>query len=408
MALTITLPGLGGATEPVEHVLAGPGDFSRPTAPITSRKAYAAAHVIPVMSADNSLGAPPSVDWEATLAQRHELWSYGLGVADAMDTAQRGMGVDWPTTRELIRRSATEAARVVSEDRYPALSGLDVPDLLACGAGTDQLDPAEVEPGTPGLQAVRTAYLEQIAVVEETGAKVIIMASRALARAAVSAEDYLAVYSELLDRAEHPVILHWLGPMFDPALTGYWGSEDIDEATETFLALLRSHTGKIDGVKVSLLDAAHERRLRAALPEMRLYTGDDFHYPELMHADEDGSYSDALLGVFAAIYPAASMALQAYDAGQPARGREMLDSTQALGRHLFSEPTYHYKTGVAFLAWLNGHQSGFQLVGGLHAGRSVAHLIELFRLADAAGLLLDPELAVRRMRSFLTVSGVSS
>jgi hypothetical protein len=233
------------------------------------------------------------------------------------------------------------------------------------------------------------------------------MASRALAKAALGPEDYLRVYSALLEEARQPVILHWLGTMFDPALKGYWGSEDIPTATNTFVELIRANAGKIDGVKVSLLDADHEKALRAALPAgVRLYTGDDFNYPELIAGDSE-RHSDALLGIFAAIYPAASAALQAFDAGHPAEARSVLDSTRELGLHIFSAPTFYYKTGIAFLAWLNGRQPGFQMVGGLHSGRSVPHLARTFELADRAGLLLDPELAAHRMASFLDVNGVA-
>ncbi|EYT54438.1 MULTISPECIES: dihydrodipicolinate synthase family protein [Kocuria] len=396
-----------GSGSRTEHVLSGPGSWTRPQAPLTARKAYAAAHVVPLVLADNTPGAPAQLDWDATLGFRHDVWSYGLGVADAMDTAQRGMGLDWPATQQLIRRSTAEASAALATGS-PALAGRTVRDLIACGAGTDQLDPAGVTPGENGLRAVLEAYREQVEVVEGAGAKVILMASRALVRAARDADDYLRVYSQLLGEARHPVVLHWLGTMFDPALAGYWGSDAVDTATETFLELIRSHPGQVDGVKVSLLDAAHETRLRAALPEgVRLYTGDDFNYPELI--DGDGTrHSDALLGIFAGIYPAASTALQAYDAGEPGRARAILDATEELGRHVFSAPTFYYKCGIAFLSWLNGSQPGFQMVGGLHSGRSVPHLVEVFRLADRAGLLLDPELAARRMSTFLDAAGLGA
>ncbi|ANW67679.1 dihydrodipicolinate synthase family protein [Mycobacterium sp. djl-10] len=374
------------------HTVGAPRPWTRPDAPITSRIAYAAAHVIPRPLADNTPGVPADLDWDTTMAYRHELWSYGLGVAEAMDTAQRGMGLDWAATRELIRRSGREAAGTGGR--------------LACGAGTDQLNPADVPTGARGLSVITDAYREQIAVVRDAGARVIIMASRALAAVATSPADYLRVYGDLLTDVDQPVILHWLGDMFDPALRGYWGDADIDAATTTFRQLIGEHADKVDGVKVSLLDAAHEIALRRALPAgVRLYTGDDFNYPELILGDEQG-YSDALLGIFAAIYPAASTALQHLDAGDPATARDILDSTQALGRHIFTAPTSFYKTGVAFLAWLNGHQPGFSMVGGLSSGRSVQHLVQAFVLADRAGLLTDPELAVARMRAFLTVNGV--
>ncbi|MDP5228179.1 MULTISPECIES: dihydrodipicolinate synthase family protein [Arthrobacter] len=399
----LLLPAVDGGL--YERALRPATAWARPSTPLTSRHAYAAAHVIPSTTAENTSGAPARLDWDATLAYRHELWSYGLGVADAMDTAQRGMGLDWAATQELIRRSAQEAAAVVASGQ-PALAGKTVRDLLACGAGTDQLDPADVPDGEAGLAVVLEAYREQLAVVSGSGAKVILMASRALARVARGPEDYLRVYSTLLREATEPVILHWLGTMFDPALAGYWGADDVAAATETFVGLIRSHPDAVDGVKVSLLDAAHEVALRAALPDgVRLYTGDDFNYPELIDGDGE-RHSDALLGVFAAIYPAASAALQAYDAGRPAEARGLLDSTRELGRQLFSAPTFYYKTGIAFLSWLNGSQPGFQMVGGLHSGRSVPHLVRTLELADEAGLLLDPELAAARMTGFLSVNGV--
>jgi hypothetical protein len=373
------------------HHLGEPGPWRRPRQPITSRTAYAAAHVVPKTLADNTPGSPADLDWDTTLAYRHELWSYGLGVADAMDTAQRGMGMDWKATRELIVRSGREAA---------AVGG-----LLACGAGTDQL--TDVPAGTRGLAAITDAYREQIDVVRGAGARVILMASRALAQTATSPGDYLSVYGTLLAEADRPVILHWLGEMFDPALRGYWGSTDIYSATATFESLVRQYADKVDGVKVSLLDAAHEVALRRALPDgVRLYTGDDFNYPELILGDGQ-RHSDALLGIFAAIYPAASTALQCLDAGDQADARQILESTQALGRHIFAAPTYYYKTGIAFLAWLNGRQPGFAMVGGLASGRSVSHLCEVFMLADRAGLLVDPDLAADRMRTFLALNGVS-
>ncbi|MEN3320596.1 MAG: hypothetical protein V7643_3998 [Mycobacterium sp.] len=385
----LTLP-LDGQLSPYQ--LGEPRAWRRPTHPITSRIAYAAAHVVPRTLADNVPGALADLDWDATMSFRRELWSYGLGVADAMDTAQRGMGMDWSATRELIRRSGREAA---------AEGG-----LLACGAGTDQLAAQDIAGGARGLSGITDAYREQIEVVRDAGAQVILMASRALAQVARSSADYSSVYGTLLDEADQPVILHWLGEMFDPALRGYWGATDIAAATATFLRLVEENVDKIDGVKVSLLDATHEVALRRALPAgVRLYTGDDFNYPELIVGDDDG-YSDALLGIFAAIYPAASTALQAIDTGNCDRAREILESTRALGRHIFAAPTYYYKTGVAFLSWLNGLQPGFAMVGGLASGRSVQHLTTVFVLADRAGLLTDPDLAAHRMRLYLEINGV--
>lgn len=393
---TVALPGPDGQI--TTHVLHPSGAWSRPTRPITTRVAYAAAHVVPQLTADNAPGAPAVLDWDATLAFRHHLWSYGLGVAEAMDTAQRGMGLDWPAAAELIRRSAAEARAVGGQ--------------IACGAGTDQLDLSSVAAlaGTgadKALARVLEAYREQLEVVTQAGARPILMASRALAAVAHDTADYLTVYTTLLREVGRPVILHWLGDVFDPALAGYWGASDPYRAAEVVLGLIRDNAEKVDGIKVSLLDADLEIWLRERLPTgVRMYTGDDYNYPDLVVGDGRG-HSDALLGIFAAIAPAASTALQALDAGEPGRAHGILASTQALGRHIFAAPTYYYKTGVAFLAWLNGHQPGFQMVGGLHSGRSVPHLVDLFRLADAAGLLTVPDLAARRMTQYLAVSGLS-
>jgi hypothetical protein len=363
--------------------------WPRPAGPPVSRIAFAAAHVVADPLGDNTPGQPAVVDWESTLAFRRHLWSYGLGVAEAMDTAQRGMGLDWATTQELIRRSAGVA--------------LETGARIAAGAGTDHV-PAELS----SLDDVAAAYEEQVEVVEGSGAQVILMASRQLARMAKGPDDYVKVYERLLAQVSRPVILHWLGPMFDPALAGYWGSADVAAATTTFLSLISAHADRIDGVKVSLLDAGHERRLRAALPAgVRLYTGDDFNYPELIRGDGT-HHSDALLGVFAAIAPAASAALQALDAGDTRAYDAALSPTLPLARHIFASPTYYYKTGIAFLAWLSGHQPGFTMLGGLQSARSIVHLTQLARLADDARLLPDPELAADRLRKFLGVAGLPS
>ncbi|WP_405015740.1 dihydrodipicolinate synthase family protein [Kitasatospora sp. NBC_00070] len=354
-----------------------------------SRIAFAAAHVVADPRGENAPGAPAAVDWDATLAFRHHLWSLGLGVADAMDTAQRGMGLDWAATKELITRSGAEARTVGGR--------------LACGVGTDQLPSPETS-----LSQILAAYEEQFAVVEEAGAQPILMASRALAAAADGPEDYLHVYGRLLSQSREPVILHWLGEMFDPALSGYWGSADLDRATGTVLALIREHADRIDGIKVSLLDADHEIALRRALPEgVRLYTGDDFNYPQLIRGDELG-HSHALLGIFDPIARVAAAALRALDAGDLDGYDRLLAPTLPLARHLFAAPTYHYKTGIVFLAWLAGHQGHFTMVAGAQSGRSVPHLIELSRLAEAAGILPDPDLAARRMARFRAVAGVES
>jgi len=382
--VTIRLPGADGRLHPYEprrEPLA-----LRPGAPPASRTVLAAAHVVADPCADPSPGAPAALDWDATLAFRRHLWAHGLGVAEAMDTAQRGMGLDWPAAAELIRRSAAEAK---------AAGG-----RIACGAGTDQ-----ITGGT--LAEIRAAYEEQLAVVEESGAQPVLMASRALAGAARGPEDYLEVYGHLLRQSVRPVILHWLGPMFDPALEGYWGSTDLDTAAGTLLELAAAHPGKVDGVKISLLDAGREIALRRRLPPgVRCYTGDDFHYPGLIAGDDHG-FSHALLGVFDPLGPLAAEAVRRLDTGDTGGFHALLDPTVELARHLFQAPTRSYKTGVVFLAWLAGHQSHFTLLGGLQSARSLPHLARAYELADRLGLFPDPRLAEARMRTLLTLYGVT-
>ncbi|MFC8081462.1 dihydrodipicolinate synthase family protein [Streptomyces sp. NPDC057340] len=355
----------------------------------TSRTVFSAAHVVADPYADTTPDGPAAVDWDATLAFRRHLWSHGLGVAEAMDTAQRGMGLDWAGAAELIRRSAAEAK---------ATGG-----RIACGVGTDQL--AATTAAT--LAEVRSAYEEQLAVVEESGAQAILMASRALAATAKSPDDYLEVYGHLLRQAAEPVILHWLGPMFDPALEGYWGSADLDAATDTFLEVIAAHPDKVDGIKVSLLDARREVDLRRRLPRgVRCYTGDDFNYPELIAGDDQG-FSHALLGIFDPLGPLAAEAVRVLDTGDTDGFRALLDPTVELSRHLFRAPTRYYKTGVVFLAWLAGHQSHFTMVGGLQSARSLPHLARAYELADGLGLFPDPKLAEERMRTLLALYGVN-
>ncbi|MET9241981.1 dihydrodipicolinate synthase family protein [Nonomuraea sp. NPDC003709] len=373
-----------------------PVTWEVPGGPPAGRVVYAAAHVVADPLGDNTPGSPAAVDWDATLRFRRHLWTHGLRVADAMDTAQRNMGLDWAATKELIRRSAAEAR-----------SYGDPATLVACGAGTDHA------PQAADLNTITAAYAEQIETVQSAGAGVIVMASRQLARVAAGPQDYHQVYGKLFGLADRPVILHWLGEMFDPQLAGYWGSGDVAAATESFLELIHAHAAMVDGVKVSLLDEEHEVGLRAALPEgVRLYTGDDFNYPSLIK-----SGSHALLGIFDAIAPAATAALQALDAAeaaqdadeaarQLARYDEIFAPTVPLSRKIFETPTYNYKTGIVFLAWLNGHQDAFAMVNGAQSARSLRHLAEVFRLADQAGLLSDQELAVGRMKALLAVNGL--
>ncbi|MBV9231354.1 MAG: dihydrodipicolinate synthase family protein [Chloroflexi bacterium] len=386
MTISVMLPRSDGTLLPYT-----PG-VSRAFAPSSSqprsRVAYAAAHVVGNPLVDASAPALLQIDWEATLAYRRYLWSFGLSVAEAMDTAQRGMGLDWKAAQELIRRSVAEAR---------AFGGAGI----ACGAGTEQLAPA----AHLTLSDVEEAYEEQCSFVEGVGGQIILMASRALAACAKRPDDYVRVYSKILSQVARPVILHWLGEMFDPALAGYWGFRDIDAAMEVCLQIIERHTSKIDGIKISLLDAEREITMRRRLPNgVRMYTGDDFNYPELIRGDEQG-YSHALLGIFDAIAPAAASALQALDEGDLDRYEAILAPTVPLARHIFQAPTYSYKTGIVFLAYLNGHQPHFRMLAGMESARSIVHLADILILADKAGLLLDPELAAERMRKVLAVAG---
>ena len=364
--------------------------------PRWNRVAFAAAHVVsdPLANVDPWLAT--AIDWDATLAYRRYLWEQGFGVAEAMDTAQRGMGLDWPISLELIGRSVVEA------HAFPGA-------LVFSGAGTDQLAP---DPdGTP--EDVIAAYRSQCEAIERLGGRIILMASRALAACARSSDDYVDVYARVLAGVSQPVILHWLGEMFDPALAGYWvgaagrgNDAHHARAMDVCAKVIAANAAKIDGIKISLLDADKEIALRARLPAgVRMYTGDDFNFAALIGGDARG-HSDALLGIFDAIAPAASAALTALANGDRARFDAILAPTVPLSRHVFAAPTRFYKTGIVFIAWLNGHQSHFTMVGGQQSARSLAHLAELFRLADAADLLRDPDLAVARMRTLLAIHGI--
>jgi hypothetical protein len=374
--LTLKLPSSKGMEEFPIHE---PREFSKPTKPFT-RKALAAAHVVadPLSTKEPWLEA--AIDWDATLAYRRHLWSWGFGVAEAMDTAQRGMGLDWTNSLELIRRTLAEGG-----------------GMVASGAGTDHL-PA----GTHSLEKIIAAYEEQCTAIEKLGGRIILMASRALAASAKSPDDYAKVYDRILSQVKEPVIIHWLGEMFDPALEGYWGKKDHLAAMDVCISVMRKN---VDGIKVSLLDKDKEIAMRRKLPKgVRMYTGDDFNFAELIEGDAQG-YSDALLGIFDSIAPAASQALSHLTNNEKESFREILAPTVPLSRHIFKAPTRFYKTGVVFMAWLNGHQDHFVMVGGQQSARNVLHLAELFRLADAAGLLSDPPLACARMKQLLGTHG---
>ena len=383
--MKIRLPNAQGSSE-IYQLQGEPIAIRKPRAPF-NRIAFAAAHVVanPFSNADPS-GAP-DIDWERTLAYRRHLLDLGFGVAEAMDTSQRGMGLDWPSALELITRSLKEAGK-----RAP---------MIYCGCGTDHLHPAHAR----SLDDVVKAYLEQLHAIQKLDGRIILMASRALVKVAKSAEDYVKVYSRVLAEADHPVILHWLGEMFDPALQGYWGGNDFAQTMATALSAIEANAGKVDGIKISLLDDAKEVVMRRRLPaSVKMYSGDDFNYPDLIAGDGEG-YSHALLGIFDAIAPAASVALSGLAKGNLKTYHKLMGPTVPLSRLIFRAPTQYYKTGIVFLAWLNGHQDHFVMVGGAQAMRPLPYFTEIFRLADQAGLLRDPDLAVKRMKQLLAIHG---
>ena len=385
---TLALPTRDGTLAP--FTLAAPASWptARPCEPL-ARAALSAGHVVADPMADRAPMRDVAIDFAATQRFRDHLWNLGLGVAEAMDTAQRGMGLDWSAAQELIRNTVAAAK---------ARPGA----VVFSGIGTEQLDPADAT-----LDAVVRAYHEQLGFVQGLGGRAIMMASRALARAARGPEDYATVYRRVLAEADRPVILHWLGEMFDPALAGYWDRRGVDAAMDACLAMIADNAAKIDGIKISLLDKDLEIAMRRRLPAgVAMYTGDDFNYPELIAGDAEG-FSHALLGIFDPIAPIASAALKALTDHGPERFREILDPTVALSRELFRAPTQFYKTGVVFLAYLAGHQSHFTMLGGQQAGRSILHLAEVFRLAGGLGLFPDPDLATARMRHVLALHGIT-
>jgi hypothetical protein len=378
--MKIRLPAAEGKSE-IYHLLGEPIAIRKPKTPF-NRVAFAAAHVVA-----DPLSSTGALDWDRTLAFRHYLLDQGFGIAEAMDTSQRGMGLDWPLAHELIARSLKSARPEASR--------------IYSGCGTDHLLPSDAR----SIDDVVKAYLEQLHAIQKLGGRVILMASRALVRVAKSPDDYLKVYGRVLNEAEHPVILHWLGEMFDPALKGYWGAEDFSDTAKTCLAVINSNVAKVDGIKISLLDAQKEIDFRRQLPgSVKMYTGDDFNYAELIAGDEQG-YSHALLGIFAAISPAAAAALTALARGDTKKFHNVLGPTVPLSRLIFQAPTQYYKTGIVFLAWLNGHQEHFIMVGGAQSARPLSYFTETFKLADQAGLLGDPDLAVRRMKTLLALYG---
>jgi hypothetical protein len=381
--LTIKLPVAGGRGEFQEFPIHEPKEFLKPKKPFT-RVAFAAAHVVADPLSTREPWLEPAIDWDATIAYRRHLSSWGFGIAEAMDTAQRGMGLDWANSLELIRRTLQSVPEAV----------------VASGAGTDHLQ------GKASIAEVIAAYEMQCAAIEKLGGRIILMASRALAAGAKSPDDYAKVYDRILSQVKQPVILHWLGEMFDPALEGYWGAKHHAAAMDVCLSVIEKNKSKVDGIKISLLDKDKEIAMRRRLPKgVRMYTGDDFNFAELIEGDAQG-HSDALLGIFDSIAPAASQALTFLSENDKKNYHETLAPTVPLSRHIFKAPTRFYKTGVVFMAWLNGHQKHFVMVGGQQSARHVQHFAELFRLADAAGLLADPELACRRMQQLLELHGI--
>ena len=389
-SLSLKLPTAGGGME--TYRLAATRRFPARLEGTLNRVAFSAAHVVSDPLADVNPWLSAAVDWDKTIAFREHIWDLGLGVAEAMDTAQRGMGLDWPTSLELIQRSVRAA-----KARGPAA-------LVFSGAGTDHLAVEDAK----SLDDVIRAYEHQIAAIEKAGGRIILMASRVLAKIARSPDDYARVYDRVLSQVAQPVIIHWLGDMFDPALAGYWGAADLGKAMDTAVAIINANVTKVDGVKISLLDKQREIDMRSRLAGgVKMYTGDDFNYAELIAGDDKG-YSHALLGIFDAIAPAASYALSRLAASDANGFHDVLGPTVPLSRHIFKAPTRFYKTGIVFMAYLNGHQDHFTMVGGQESTRSTLHLAELFRLADQAGLLANPELATRRMKTVLAVHGIEN
>jgi hypothetical protein len=388
-SLSLKLPSANGSVE--TYRLRASRSFPARLEGTLNRVAFSAAHVVSDPLADVDPWLASAIDWDKTIAFREHVWDLGLGVAEAMDTAQRGMGLDWPTSLELIQRSVKAA-----KARGNA--------LVFSGAGTDHLAVEDAR----GLDDVIRAYEEQIGAVEKAGGRIILMASRALARIGRSGGDYVKVYDRVLSQVSEPVIIHWLGDMFDPALANYWGTPDLDRAMDVAVGVINANAAKVDGVKVSLLDKQREIDMRRRLaPGIKTYTGDDFNYAELIAGDAQG-FSHALLGIFDAIAPAASYALSRLAAGDAQGFHDVLGPTVPLSRHIFTAPTRFYKTGIVFMAYLNGHQDHFTMVGGQESARSTLHLAELFRLADQAGLLADPELATQRMKAVLALRGVEA
>ena len=388
MRMSISLPGSERTLSPYALVGTPPALSASP--PRFNRLAYAAAHVVSDPFAERTPWGTAAIDWDATLAYRHHLWSLGFSIAEAMDTAQRGMGVNWEQATELIRRSVAEAKTMPGAG-------------IACGAGTDHLDPAQAR----SLDDVIAAYETQFEVIESCGGSAIMMASRALARHARSADDYRTVYGHILGQACQPVILHWLGDMFGPQLRGYWGSDRFQGALETVLSIISAHPGKIAGIKISLLEADKEIALRNRLPDgVVCFTGDDFNYAEMIEGDTKG-HSHALLGIFDAIAPNASKALAALAHDDIPTFRSILAPTVPLSRKIFEAPTQYYKAGIVFLAWLNGHQSHFTMPAGMQSARGIVHYSEIFKLADQADVLSRPELAAQRMTALLATAGMA-
>lgn len=381
--MKIALPDANGRM--TDYRLTGTPIEPVPMTPDAARVVYSAAHVVRDPYADADPSGQAAIDWDATMAFRAHLIGLGLGVAEAMDTAQRGMGLDWPSALELIRRT---------KSAFPDA-------LVANGCGTDHINPANVT----SLEEVTAAYLSQVEAIQSAGGRIILMASRALARIAKASEEYARVYEEVLNACDEPVILHWLGEMFDPALAGYWGASAFQPALDTVLGIINDNVSKVDGIKISLLDAQKEIEMRRRLPStVRMYTGDDFNYPDLIAGDTAG-YSHALLGIFDPLAVHAASAVQKLTAGDAAGFRAILDPTVPLARHIFRAPTQYYKTGVVFLAWLNGHQSHFTMIGGAEAMRSLPYFVECFKQADACGALAKPEFAIERMQSLLRLYG---
>jgi hypothetical protein len=402
--MIVQLPNLRGTPRPYRLRPAFTAAPVPGTRPCFSRLAYAAAHVV-AKPANGAAAADPrspdSVDWDATLRFRRHLWHLGFGIAEAMDTAQREI-LGWENAARLLDMTLADAR---------AEPGRGV----IGGAGTDTLATS-----TPTLRQVIDAYVAQAEFIHERGGRVILFPTHFLPRHFPAPGHYLEVYRAVTQEVSKPVFLHWLGDMFAPALRGYFPGDSFRRITQD--------NPKVLGVKLSLLDQRLEEAIRRRIaPQGQVVlTGDDFNFPALIRGGKGagdgrgfqsrafhfegrgfpvGDYSHGLLGIFDGIARVASRALICLAQGDAREYDRLMAPTVPLSRHIFKAPTQHYKAGLVFLAYLNGHQSHFHLLADAEQRRDMAHYVELFKLANAAGVLDDPESAYERFQPVLRNAG---